>query len=130
MVGNPPKLTAKLDVGLDVICRKVRQTKLTAQAQITKFYPGNDPTKHVDLCQKEWKRLGYHDERTWPHLFSTTLDDLPNKWYKLEEARGDTFTWKTLRKIFIKEFSFTPDNEKLKPSTKQFQQFIRENSSK
>ena len=66
--------------------------KLTAQAQITKFYLGDDSMKHADIFQKEWKRLGYHDERTWPHLFPTTLNDLPNKWYKLEEAKGDTFT--------------------------------------
>ena len=29
--------------------------KLTAQVKITKFHPGDDLTKHVDLCQKEWK---------------------------------------------------------------------------
>ena len=73
------------------------EQKLTAQAQITKFHLGDDLTKHIDLCQKEWKHLGYHDERTWPYLFPTMLDDLPNKWYKIEEARGDTFTWHTLR---------------------------------
>ena len=67
--------------------------KLTAQAQITKFHPGDHPTKHVDLCQKEWKFLGYHDDWTWPHLFPTMLDDPPNKWYKIEEARSDRFTW-------------------------------------
>ena len=57
-------------------------------------------------------------------MFPTTLDDLPNKWYKLEEAMGDTFTWKTLRENFIKGFSFTPDDKKLKPVAKQIQQFI------
>ena len=66
--------------------------KLTAQDDINTFHPGIDCTKHIELCQKEWKRLGYHDERTWPYLFPSTLDDLPNKWYKIEEARGDTFT--------------------------------------
>ena len=60
---------------------------------------------------------------------------MSNKWYKLEEARGeeargDTFTWKTLRENFIKYFSFIPDNEKLKPAAKQLQQFIGESSSK
>ena len=59
----------------------------------------------------------------------TTLDDLPNKWYKIEEARGDTFTWQTLRENFIKDFSFTPDDEKLKPVAKQIQQFIGVKSS-
>ena len=63
-------------------------------------------------------------------MFLTTLDDFPNKWYKLEEARGDTFTWKTLRENFIKDFSFIPDDKKLKPTAKQLQQFIGESSSK
>ena len=63
-------------------------------------------------------------------MFLTTLDDLPNKWYKLEEARGDTFTWQNLRENFIKIFSFILDDEKLKPATKQLQQFIGENPSK
>ena len=97
---------------------------------ISKFYPGDDATKHVDLCQKEWKCLGYHDERTCPHLFPTTLNNLPNKWYKLEEARGDTFTWQTLRENFIKHFSFILNDEKLKPVAKQLQQLIGESVSK
>lgn len=29
--------------------------KLTAQPQIRTFHPRDDPTKHVKLCQKEWK---------------------------------------------------------------------------
>ena len=62
-------------------------------------------------------------------MFPTTLDDLPNKWYKIEEARGDTFTWETLRENFIKDFSFTHDDEKLKPIAKQIQQFIGVKSS-
>ena len=60
----------------------------------------------------------------------TTLDDLPNKWYKLEEARGDTSTWQTLRENFIKDFSFISDDEKIKPAAKQLQQFIGESLSK
>ena len=62
-------------------------------------------------------------------MFPTTLDDFPNKLYKIEEARGDTFTWQTLKENFIKDFSFTPDDEKLKPVTKQIQQFIKTKSS-
>ena len=56
------------------------------------------------------------------------LDDLPNKWYKIEEARGDTFTWQTLRENFIKDISFTTDNQKLNLVAKQIQQFIGEKS--
>ena len=29
--------------------------KLTTQADINTFHPGDDPTKHIELCQKEWK---------------------------------------------------------------------------
>ena len=85
--------------------------------------------KHVDLYQKEWKHLGYHDEWTWPHLFPTTLHDLPNKWYKIEEARGDTFTWQTIRENLIKDCSFTLDDKKLKPTPKQIQQILGTNPS-
>ena len=38
--------------------------------------------------------------RAWPHLFPSTLADLPNKWYKMEEARGETFLWHEIREIF------------------------------
>ena len=61
-------------------------------------------------------------------MFPTTLDDLPHKWYKIEEARGDAFTWKTLKENFIKDFSFTPDDEKLKPASKQIQQSLEQMS--
>lgn len=60
--------------------------KITSKANIEKFTPGNDPTKHIDHFEKEWKIPGYCDEIIWPHLFPSTLDDLPNKWYKIEEA--------------------------------------------
>ena len=60
--------------------------KLTKEAQITVFIQGQDPKNHIRICETEWRRLGYKDERIWPHLFPSTLDDLPNKWYKMEEA--------------------------------------------
>ena len=62
-------------------------------------------------------------------MFPSTLDELPNKWYKIEEARGDTFTWKTLKQNFIKYFLFLPDNENLQPTAKQIQQFLETNTS-
>ena len=40
-----------------------------------------------------------------------TVYDQPNKWYKIEEARGDTFTWKSLKHNFIKDLSFNIDQE-------------------
>lgn len=41
-------------------------------------------------------------------MFSNTLDDLPYKWYKFEEAVGDMCTWKELKENFIKVFAFAP----------------------
>ena len=58
--------------------------KLLTQSNILTFTQGQDPTKHIDTCEKECKRLGYKDERIWPHLFPNTLNDLPNNWYKME----------------------------------------------
>ena len=72
------------------------------------FIQGKDPEEHIRICEKEWKRLGYKDERTWPHLFPSTLSDLPNKWYKMEEAHGETFLWHELTDNFLKDFIFIP----------------------
>ena len=97
--------------------------KLTNQAQIPIFTQGRDTENHIKTCEKEWKRLGYKDERTWPHLFPSMLSDLPNKWYKMEEDRGETFLWHELRENFIKDFSFIPQNEKLVETAKQIKAF-------
>lgn len=37
---------------------RFRGNKLTAKAQITKFTEGNNPQKHIQECENEWKRLG------------------------------------------------------------------------
>ena len=66
--------------------------KLTAEGHIDKFSHGNDPIKHINNWEKEWKRIGYQDERIWPHLFRSTLYDLPNKWYKIKESLSEIFT--------------------------------------
>ena len=65
---------------------RLKGRKLTKQAKIHVFTQGQDPKNHIRICEKEWRRLGYKDERIWPHLFPSTLDDLPNKSYKMEEA--------------------------------------------
>ena len=87
---------------------RVGGKKLNQQAQISTFTQGQNPEQHIKTCETEWRRLGYKDERAWPHLFPSTLADLPNKWYKMEEARGETFFWHELRENFIKDFNFTP----------------------
>ena len=65
----------------------------------------------------EWRRLGYKEERTWPHLFPSTLNDLANKWYKMEEARGETLIWQELKGNFIKDFRFIPEDDKFVKAT-------------
>ena len=54
--------------------------KLTNQAQIPVFKQGREPKKHIITCEKEWKILGYKDERIWSHLFPSKAYDFPNKW--------------------------------------------------
>ena len=69
--------------------------------------------------------MGYKDERAWPYLFPSTLTNLPNKWYKMEEPRGETFLWHELRKFFIKDLNFIPQNKNLVETTKQIKEFIQ-----
>ena len=99
--------------------------KLTNQAQIPIFNQGQNPENHIKICEKEWRRLGYKDERTWPHLFPSTLVELPNKWYKMEEARGETFLWHELKENFIKDFNFVPQNKNLVELTQQIKAFVQ-----
>ena len=104
--------------------------KLTQQAQILLFTQGQNPEDHIKICEKEWRILGYKDERAWPHLFPSTLADLPNKWYKMEEARGETFLWHKLKENFIKDFKFIPQNKNLVETTKQIKEFIQPTENK
>ena len=46
-------------------------------------------------------------------------------WYKMEEARGETFLWHELKENFIKDFNFIPQNENLVETTKQIKEFIQ-----
>jgi hypothetical protein len=45
-----------------------------------------------------------YDERVWPHMFLGTLDDIPNKWYKIEESCGHTSSWVEIKENFIQDF--------------------------
>ena len=76
------------------------------------FTQGQDPEDHIRTCEREWKILGYKDEHTWPHMFPSMLSNLPNQWYKMEEAQGETFLWHELRENFIEDFSFISQDEK------------------
>ena len=91
---------------------------------------GHNPEDHIKTCEKEWRKLGYKDEQAWAHLFPSTLAVLPNKWYKMEEDRGETFLWHELRENFIKDFNFIPQNENLDETTKQIKEFIQPTENK
>ena len=71
------------------------------------------------------EKIGYHDEIAWPHMLLNTLDDLPNKWYNIEESRGETFNWKTLKENLIKDLSFSTTQDHLKEAKKRSYNFIK-----
>jgi hypothetical protein len=54
--------------------------KLSKDVDILTLKIGYDPTEHIQHCESEWKRIGYTDERVWPHMFPSTLYDIPRKW--------------------------------------------------
>jgi hypothetical protein len=45
--------------------------------------------------------IGYKEERVWPHMFPITLDELPNKWYKIEESCGHMLNWEEIKENFV-----------------------------
>ena len=48
----------------------------------------------------------------------------------MEEARGETFLWHELKKNFIKDFNFIPQNENLVETAKQIKKFIQPTENK
>ena len=42
---------------------------------------------------------------------SLDINDFPTQWYKMEEARGETFLWNELKENFIKCFNFIPEEK-------------------
>ena len=60
-------------------------------------------------------------------MLSSKLDDLPNKWYKIEEANGKTFNWKSLKEKFIEDFAFFSTQDHLKEVVKELHSFIKPN---
>ena len=49
---------------------------------------------------------------------------------QMEEAQGETFLWHELREIFIKDFSFIPQDENLVETAKQIKAFIEPTENK
>ena len=57
-------------------------------------------------------------------MFPHTLDDLPSKWFKLEEARGEMLDWKDIRHNFIMDFQFLSANENITEIVGEIKGFI------
>jgi hypothetical protein len=99
------------------------EKKLSKAVDIPIFKVGYDPVEHIHRCENEWCRIGYRDERVW-HMFPNTLDEIPNKWYKIEEACGHTLNWSDIKENFIKDFKFILEEEHLRETTQQIKSFL------
>ena len=47
----------------------------------------------------------------------------------MEEARGKTFTWKELKENFLKDFTFSTQDELLVEASKQIKTFLQPNQN-
>jgi hypothetical protein len=82
----------------------------------------------IQQCEKEWRKAGYRDERVCPHMFPNTLDGIPHKWYKIEEACGDTFDWNEIKNNFLKDFDFIFEEALLNDATREIKNFLEQPS--
>jgi hypothetical protein len=70
------------------------------------------------------EKRGYRDERVWSHMFPNTLDDIPHKWYNIEEASGHTFDWNEIKNNFLKYFEFNPKEALLQEAAREIKNFL------
>ena len=57
-------------------------------------------------------------------MFPRKLDEIPNKWYKIEEACGHTLNWFDIKEKFIEDFKFNPEDERLREASHQIKTFL------
>jgi len=57
-------------------------------------------------------------------MFPSTLDKIPSKWYKIEEACGHTLNWFDIKENFIEDFKFNPEDENLRETSHQIKIFL------
>jgi hypothetical protein len=57
-------------------------------------------------------------------MFPSTLDEIPSKWYKIEEACSHTSNWAEIKRNFVQDFEFNPVEEHLKDATNQIKIFL------
>jgi hypothetical protein len=100
------------------------EKKLAKIVCIPLFKIRYDLVEHIHRYEKKWHRIGYRDERVWMHMFANTLDEIPNKWYKIEESCGHTLNCSDIKENFIKDFEFTPEEEHLREASQQIKIFI------
>jgi hypothetical protein len=50
-------------------------------------------------------------------MFPITLDGIPNKWYKIEEAYDHMLNWEEIKENFVQDFEFNPKEEHLRETT-------------
>jgi hypothetical protein len=58
-------------------------------------------------------------------MFPNTMDDIPHKWYKIEEACGHTFNWYEIKENFIRDFEFIHKEAHLREATKEIKYFFK-----
>jgi hypothetical protein len=57
-------------------------------------------------------------------MFPSTLDEIPSKWYNIEEAYDHTSNWAEIKETFVQDFKLNPIEEHLKDATHQIQIFL------
>jgi hypothetical protein len=62
---------------------RFKDKKLSKAPDIPTFKIGYDLVEHIQHCESEWRKIGYKDERVCPHMFPSTLDEIPRKWYNI-----------------------------------------------
>ena len=57
-------------------------------------------------------------------MFPSTLDEIPIKWYKIEESFGHTSNWAEIKINFVQDFKFNLREDHLKDTTNQIKIFL------
>jgi hypothetical protein len=57
-------------------------------------------------------------------MFLSTLDEIPNKWYNIEESFGHTLNWYDIKENFIQVFKFTLEEKHLREEVKHIIYFF------
>jgi hypothetical protein len=107
-----------------------RGKKLSATTSIPKFKLGFDPLTHIEDCEREWRRIGYKDERVWPHMFPNTLDDFLISGTKLKRHMVKHSPRRILKKILSRILHLTHRKLNLTEAVKEIKDYIEKPSTK